>query len=340
MTKKQERDENPIDQIEGDDLLDGDLLPPDDLPKPPPISGDENPWADSKREEDEYSDSDGASRTRIYTLTIPNDDEAKGYGHLCLDTKNFSLAPQKSFECVVIYRIKPNIMNVPFNESRGLKSYERTTGYSLTGKHPTPDSQGNFCPECLNSDDVPFFQCSITPPYTKDKKTTPLSIESGVIPGTKIKGVGECPKGRWGNTLPAKVRKEYGIRSERAKPMCDKHIILFAWHLDYDVLFNGYFKRTSLPFATEFLASCTRGMGDDATQYPFHAFIARIEVEKVESYFIPKIINTNKWSDRRKIEPIVEYFKENKSRFVRNMMLVWEEMKNKDAKAEEFPPED
>lgn len=339
MTKKktrEDREEQVIDEIEGDDLLDGDMLPPDteetdDLPAPPPMPTEEdNPWAGETRKKDEYSDRDGEQRTRSYTLSIPNDEDAEGRGMLCLDVKNMSLAPQESFECVVIERIMPNIYSVPFNEAKHLKSYEKTIGYSLDGLHPTPDSNGNVCEECLNKDGIPFLYCSIEPPYNPDKKPTPLLTDKGKLPGTKIAAQGECPWGRWGNTLEAKARKEWGIKNPKAKPSCDAHIIMFIWHLGYDVLFTAYHKRTSLPNAKDFVASCTRGMGDNAVEYPFHAFVARYTVIKQDKYFIPKITNTGQWSDRKRIEPVVEYFNANRDSFIKNMMLVWEEQRKKD----------
>jgi hypothetical protein len=319
-------------------ILDGpDLISGDDQQDVPSLSPSSNPWGDSERKEDEFTGRDGESRRSILTLAIPNDKDSPGYGMLCLDKKNFTLAPEELFDCVILDRIMPNIAQLPFNESKNKPAWECITGYSFNGLNPSPWPNGNFCEDCLNTDGVPYFQCSIDPPFDRDDPT-PLATESGIIPGTKIKGVGECLWARWARTLQPKVRKAYGIKNADAKPYCDKHIIFIGWHQKYEALFVSYFKRTSYPSARAFLGSCNRGMGDNAKSLPFHNFIAQISVQKKGTYFIPKIVNTGGWSDPTLMKPVVEFFNENRKKFVRNLLVTYSELMKKDKDVMDFPP--
>lgn len=53
-----------------------------------------------------------------------------------------------------------------------------------------------------------------------------------------------------------------------------------------------------------------------------------------------RIDNTGEWSDPDIVTPAYNYFDENRSKFVKNLALVLEDMKKKADKDMEFPPED
>ena len=348
MGKKEERETSPIDDLEdGVELEDNDVTEGEELPPLP--SAAESPWGDE--EDDVDKDRDGEGRTRIFTLSVPNEEERDGrinpgYKKLCLDPKNFTLDPEDFIDCIVLDRIYPNMFQVPYAESKGLEPWQKMLGYSFDGDHPSVNKGGELFDQCIGPDDVPFFLCSCEPPYDPSKKNlhTPLADDAGKlkIPGNKktITAAGECPWGRWANTLDAKTRKKFGIRSDKAKPQCDKHIIFFLWHLRYEVLFTAYFKRTSYPSARIFLQSLTKGFGDKRKKFPPRAFIARISLEKKGIYATSKIQNTNQWSDPDQVKPIHDYFKENRPKFVKNLAVVLEERKQKAIEAGEFPPDE
>lgn len=345
MVKKKERETVSIDDMEdgvdtGEEEVDS-----------PPISTVKSPWDDTPADDEDPRD--GEPSKRIYTLSVPNEETIDGktnigYQQLCLDPKKFTLPPEKVIECVVLARIFPNIFQVPYNESKGMKAWDKMLGYSFDGLHPSVNLAGECFEECLNvhNDDIPYLLCSIEPPYDPSKKSkiTPLSKEKGSldIPKSKksLAAEGECPKGRWANTLDVKIRKMYGIKTDKAPPMCDRHIIFFSWHLRYEVVFASYFKRTSYASARAFTASRIRGVGESARKFPFRAFVANISVEKEKNYARSRIDNTGEWSDPSIVEPAFNYFEENKNRFVKNLALVLEDRKKKDAEAMEFPPED
>lgn len=310
-----------------------------------------SPWDNSEVDDDD--DRDGEPSKRIYTLSVPNEEEVNGrpnpgYRKLCLDSKKWTFPPEDKTECVVLSRIFPNIYQVPFNESKGMEPWEKMLGYSFDGIQPAVNLGGDCFEECCNvyNDDMPYLNCSIEPPYDPSKKNKAVALDNAVgslvIPGSKktLAAEGECPKGRWSNTLDAKTRKLYGIKSDKAPPMCDKHIIFFCWHLKFEVAFAAYFKRTSYASARAFLSSRTRGLGDNQKKYPFRAFLAQISVEKEGRYARMRIDNTGEWSDPDIVTPAYNYFDENRSKFVKNLALVLEDMKKKADKDMEFPPED
>jgi hypothetical protein len=347
MSKK-ERETASIDDIEDavseepiDTGEEEDRLPPHPVVK--------SPWDNA--EPDEADPRDGEPSKRIYTLSVPNEEEVggktnPGYQLLCLDAKKFTLPPEKMIECVVLARIFPNIFQVPYTESRSMKPWEKMLGYSFTGLHPSVNLAGECFEECTNvhNNDIPYYLCSIEPPYDPSKKSRIVSLSQDKgelkVPKSKkaLKAEGECPKGRWANTLDVKTRKLYGIKTDKAPPMCDKHIIFFSWHLKYEVVFASYFKRTSYPSAKTFLSTRIRGVGEGAKEYPFRAFVANISVEKEKSYARSRIDNTGEWSDPSVVEPAFNYFMENKNRFVKDLALVLEDMKKKHDAEMEFPP--
>jgi hypothetical protein len=157
--------------------------------------------------------------------------------------------------------------------------------------------------------------------------------------GMEIKCQGECPRARWGNTMTEEDRKKYSVRTEKAKPFCDEHIILYCWHLYREVLFAQYFKRASLDDADDYLKGFNRG-GPSGGKLPLYRFVSRISIKHVEEYAIPTIVNTGVEADYNKIKPIVDWFDEREGDFVRNLSVSLQDMEEKAAEEEEFPPKE
>lgn len=313
----------------------------EDTVEAPPSPDD--PWAGQARKKDEYSDRDAKPRVKIYTLGIPNKPMKDGavnpaYRRLCLDSK-LAIAPRDLIRCIVFHRTYPNIAQIPYKEQSKDEPWKNYLGYSMDGIKPTPDSTGKFMKFC--SQDVaknldtgemgwkesPFLMCS-QPTVFKDGEPQETSLD-----------VRECPWGRWGNSMSLADREKYKIKAD-TRPLCNDHIILYCWDLDIMVPFRAYFKVTSLGSARDFLGSCSRGVGDDITKYPFYAFEAQITVEDHDEYATAKIMNTNKFTDPNRISPIVNWFEANKDIFVQNTAVQMEDMKNKAEKAGEFKKED
>jgi hypothetical protein len=297
-----------------------------------PKPGDD-PWAGEEREKDER---DGEPRVKIYNLSIPNkatrnEKPNPGYHKLCLD-QDFAIEPRDIIRCIVLDRTFPRVAQVPFKKQKDLpqdQPWLKYLGYSFDGHVPSPDSEGKYMKMCLNGD-VCWKQCSL-----------PSRFEDGEVQVTPLAD-GECPHGRWGNTLPADIQTKFKVDDE-TPPRCNDQIVFYCWDLDIMIPFRAFFKITSIGYARDFIASCSRGMGDDIHQYPFYAFEAQIMVEDKGEYSIPKIINTNKFTQPATVKPIVAWLKQHRQIVVRNLSLQMEEFrKNKEKKdaATDFNPKD
>jgi hypothetical protein len=191
---------------------------------------------------------------------------------------------------------------------------------------PAADSDGVYFKLCTH-ENKPFKICSIGSKFVDGEvEEVPL-------------GDGECPWGRWGNSITEANRQQWKIKDEDT-PTCDDQIILYCWDLDMMVPFRAYFKVMSYGYARDFLASCTRGIGEKATEYPFHAFVAHITVEDKDEYALTRIVNTGNFTVKDQIMPIVKWFDDNQGIFVRNLALQMEEARKKADKAGEFKKED
>jgi len=338
---KQENNEK-IDDLEGDILFD-----------PEPLE--ENPWDKEKAEEDVHTKRDDRSVTskEIYTLSIPNTERLKngepnpGYNKLCLD-KDHSIPPATEIPCVVLKRIRPNIESVPWNESQGLPPWEKTIGYSFDGEIPTPNKKGDYFPSCIDPfTEKPYAYCSLPTEYDGNRDIVVRDIDykavrtitrkdfSYLSKDAAIEVCGECPRGRWANTMSDVDRKKYGIRTNTKPPSCDEHILMYCWHLNLKLLFVIYFKRSSLGGASNFLGSFARKSGDeDIHRLPLFRYESIIRIKQLERHSIPVISNTGKEANYREIKPIVEWFKTRENDFVRNLSITLQELKE----AEEATP--
>lgn len=329
----EERSEKSIDQMEQDAGAEEDSVPA------PPVTKDtvsSDPWGGEERKKDQFSDRDAEPRVKIYTLGIPNKPAKDGqpnpgYRRLCLD-KKMGIAPREVIRCVVLHRTYPNLAQVPFKEAQKLPESEpwrRYLGYSFEGERPTPDSAGKYFKLCKNAEGVAFKMCSLETQWDDDGHPIETPLKDG-----------ECPWGRWGNSM---VEADRGLKWKipiDATPTCNNQIILYCWDLDIMVPFRAYFKVTSYGYADDFLGSCTIGVGDNAKKRPFHAFVAHITVEDRDEYAVSKIVNTKQFTDPAQIKPIVKWFEENKSIFVQNLSLQMEEAKKRADKATDFKKED
>lgn len=332
--QKENKPESP--DLIGDDL-DGDILDP---PKDEAVS----PWDKEEAEPDVYDEKDSTTSREIYVMGIPNEPKLKsgadnpGYRKVCFD-KEMTIPPADSVQCVVLKRIRPNIEQVPFNESKGLEPWEKILGYSLDSIRPTPNTQGEYFPSCISSETgMPYCRCS-SPSVFEDGEVVEKEIDTDIeeditkkiFPYLKskevIKAKGECYRGRWANTIPEATRKALGVRSIKDKPICDHHIIIYAWHLGERFLFSGYFKRASLKGADNFLASFKRNIGPETKRLKLPSRVAEITVKDCGQYAIPVISNTGREANYTQIKPIMEWFKEREGRFVRNTSVSLEEMK-------------
>ncbi len=296
-----------------------------------------DPWSGEKRKEDEFSDRDGEARVKLYTLSIPNEPLKKGnpnpgFRRLCLD-QDGAIAPRDVIRCIVIDRTLPKLAQVPYKEGKKLpkdEPWRKYLGYSRDGLSPTPDSQGNFMPMCVGPDSKPWTKCSL-PSIFKDGEVQEIPLEEG-----------ECPRGRWGNSMVDIDRTKFKVDITDS-PKCDDQIILYLWDLDMMIPFVAYFKIMSYASARDFLASCTRSIGGEKKEYPFYSFVAQISIEDKAEYVIPNIINTNQFTEPAKVKPIINWFDDNRDKLVRNLSVQMEEMKKKKAekdKAAEFHKED
>ncbi len=322
----EERAEKSIEQMEKD----AETVPA------PKVEGDD-PWAGEKRTEDEYSERDGEARVRIYSLSIPNKptkdgNPNPGFRRLCLD-QDYAIAPRDVIRCVVLHRTLPKLAQIEYKAAEKLpkdEPWRKYLGYSMSGLTPTPDSQGVCFPMCIGPDKKPWKGCSIQSRF-----------EDGEVQEETL-GDGECPHGRWGNSMIEAERTKYNL-TDKSAPRCNDQVILYCWDLDLMIPFIGYFKVTSISSARDFIASCSRSIGGETKEYPFYAFVAQIVIEDKGQYVIPKIVNTNQFTEPSKIKPIVNWFAENKDKLVRNLSLQMEEAKKKKAEkdsAADFNPKE
>jgi len=324
---KDSREEKSIDEMEKE------ASASEDIPAPPDS---DDPWAGEERKQDKFSDRDGEAKVKLYTLSIPNEpvvggNPNPGFRKLCLD-RDMAIEPRDHIRAVVLDRIMPNIAQVPYKEAKKIpkdEPWRKYLGYSFDGVAPSADKEGVFFRKCLDVDGNPFKSCSLNPGFDSDGS-----------PRVKELGDGECPWGRWTNSLTESDREKYKIKDDDAPPMCNNNILLYCWDLDISVPFVAYFKVTTIGYAKDFLASCTRGLGEEQKQYPFYAFEVLFSVVDKGEYATAKIVNTNKFSNPGRIKPVVSWFNENRELMVRNVAVQMGELKKKAEDAGDFKPED
>jgi hypothetical protein len=325
MVMTENRADKSIEQMEAD---------AETVPAPKAGEGDD-PWAGEGRAQDEFSDRDGEARVRIYSLSIPNKPTKDGnpnlgFRRLCLD-KDYAIAPRDVIRCVVLHRTLPKLAQIPYKEAEKLpkdEPWRKYLGYSMNGISPSPDSQGNCFSMCVGPDKKSWAQCS-SPSVFKDGEVVEVPLEDG-----------ECPWGRWGNSMIDADRTRFKIANTDT-PECNDQVVLYCWDLDLMIPFIAYFKITSISSARDFIASCSRNIGGEVKEYPFYAFVAQIIIDDKGQYVVPKIVNTNQYTEPAKIKPIIGWFVENKEKFVRNLSLQMEDAKKKKAEkdsAADFNP--
>ena len=101
-------------------------------------------------------------------------------------------------------------------------------------------------------------------------------------------------------------------------------------------MFVSYFKRSSYGGATSFLNTFVQP-GPEGRRHPLSRYESLITVRKEGKFAVANIANTREEADYDKIKPVMEWFKERKDHFIRNLALVLEEQKIQDMQEMEFP---
>jgi len=348
------REEKDIDQMEKDAAIQDDSGDEVEVKAPPPTGKEEpdDPWAGEERKDDEYSKGDKEATVKLYTLSIGDEPVLNGkpnpaFRKLCL-VKDMSIEPRELIRCAVLERIRPRIAQIDYQESKKLPKDEpwlKYLGYSFNGNHPSPDSQGNVFSLCINKDKgKPYYRCSMRSKWDEagNVEEVPLLDDSGKIQEGNEKPInahGECPWGRWGNSLTDEDRKLYGISVDDT-PMCNENLLLYCWDLDLLAPFVVYFKVSSIKAGEAFVSSCERGIGDKKKKYPFYAFEAHLTVLDKGRFAIPHIINTGKFILPKDIKPVVKWFENNRHLLVRNLSLSMEESKKRKEEQMSMPTDD
>jgi hypothetical protein len=298
---------------------------------------DDNPWAGEERKKDEQSDKDAEPRVKVYTLSVPNKtmrkgEPNKGWRKLCLD-KDYAIAPRDIIRCVVLHRQYQKLAQIPYKQGEKVPKdtpWLKYLGYSIDAAKPTPDSTGWYFPRCRCSETECWKQCSI-----------PTVFKDGEVQETPLLD-GECPWGRWGNAMTEADRDKYKLTKDD-KPLCNNQTVFYCYDLDIMVPFVAYFKVTSLQSASDFLAACSRRIGDEVVEYPFHAFEGQISVQGEDEFFTSHIMNTTKYTKPALIKPLVTWFENNRGIIIRNLAAQMEEAKKRKAKKDaetDFNPEE
>ena len=334
MAKEKEREEKSIDEIESA----GEVTAPD-LTK----NGTDD-WAGEEAESDKFDDRDREQTVRLYKMFIGNTPLMDGKQHpgfrkLCLD-KNLEILPRDMIRCVALERRRPRLAQVDYDKRDKLKdSLDRYLGYSHDGSRPSMDPDGNFLPLCIGSG-KPFACCSHRTTF-EDRVPVmeSLSDETYAFKRDKITqdGVGECPWGRWGNSITEEDRLRFKI-GEEDRPRCPEQVSIYFWDLDLSIPFVVYFKVKSLKTAEAFIASFFEGFGEHRKKRHLYSYEAHIGVEDKGNYAIPRLMNTKKPTKKKLVAPIVDWWNSSRGQLVRPLVDVIKEIRERNEEAADFDP--
>ena len=335
MAKEKDRMEESIDEIESDAVV-----------KAPDLDKPDDDWAGEEATADKFDDRDKEQTVRLYKAFIGNTATLDGKLHpgfrkLCLD-KNLEILPRDSIRCVALERRRPRLAQVDYDKRDKLKdSLDRYLGYSHDGYRPSMDPDGNFLSMCISDNGKPFACCSSRTNFEDGAPCIdPLSDEKHEYKrgDVKITGEGECPKGRWGNSLTEEDRLRFKI-GEDDKPKCPEQVSIYFWDLDLNVPFVVYFKVKSLKTAETFIASFFDGFGENRKKRPLYSYEAQIMVEDHGNYATPKLINTKKPTKKNRVQPIVDWLEGSKGLFIRPVVDVIKEIRERNEESVDFDPE-
>lgn len=365
MTKKkkeEEKEEKSIDEIENDN----ETVPAPDFSDD---SDTIDPNADlDEREDDEFSDEDKEEYVKLHTAFVSKEEPTTEagtvnphYRKIMLD-RNGSLGYHDELSVIVLERRRPRLAMIDYNKRDKVKDkpWKANLGTSFDGKCPSIDENGNVLAYCRHPKDhptnpgVPFAICSRKSEYDEDGLVmiTPLdrevkaTLERTKSDGTKVTvdACGECPRGRWKNTLSDAEKEEFNILpGNNDSPDCDLIVDIYGWVLDIEVPFIATFKSGGIASAENFIKSCVVGFGANRRKVAFHNFIAHLGVESGSTagnnWQRLKIMNTKDRTDKKVVGPIVEWWKENRANLIRDRMMMIQRQAEKAEKEESFDPD-
>jgi hypothetical protein len=333
MAKEKERMEESIDEIESDTAV-----------KAPDLEKSDDDWAGQEATADKFDDKDREQTVKLYKLFIGNTplvgtELHPGFRKLCLD-KKMEILPREIIRCVALERRRPRLAQVDYDKREKLKnSLDRYLGYSHDGIRPSMDPDGNFLPMCIG-EGKPFAMCSGRTRFEDGAPCIePLSDEKFefVRGDMKQDGAGECPRGRWGNSLTDEDRLRFKI-GEEDRPKCPEQVSIYFWDLDLSIPFVVYFKVKSLKTAESFIASFFDGFGESRKKRPLYSYEAQIMVEDHGNYATPKMINTKKPTSKKLVQPIIDWWDASRGAFIRPLVDVIKEIRERNEEAADFDP--
>jgi hypothetical protein len=315
---------DPIDGIEQELDADAPSVAPPDLDGKP-----EDTPEESEREDDEFSGEDKEQRMVLYSIFIPNEgvsptlEDKKTpnpkYRKLNLD-RDGQLGYHDLLRCAVLERRRHRVCEVPYKVRDKVvpkdEPWKRWLGFSFNNKTPSINEDGECLQYCKHFEaGVPFAMCS--------KKTTfedgealiePLEKCKATLVSTdgkqKIKASGECPNGRWKNTLDEEVKELFKIKpGDNDAPLCNNQVVFYSWALDLAIPFRVIFKSTAVKSADRFLAECSVGYGSTLRKLDFWKFVGHLDVFDGGNFVRPNITNTKDRTVTEEIEPVVEWWK-------------------------------
>lgn len=334
MAKEKEREDKSIDEIEDGEKVKAPALQKDTA----------DDWLGDEAPSDKFDGKDRDQTVRLYKLYIGNEPLKDGSQHpafrkLCLD-RNLEILPREMIRCLALERRRPRLAQVEYEKQKKLKDpLERYLGYSHDGDRPTMDPDGMFLPLCVG-DGAPFAECSHRTrfednvPVVENLSDDTFQFERGK---TKMTGKGECPWGRWGNSISEEDRLRFKI-GEDDRPKCPEQVSMYFWDLDLNMPFVVYFKVKSLKTAEAFIASFFEGFGEQRKKRPLYSYEAHILVEDHGNYAIPKMINTKKPTKKQVVMPIIDWWEGSREQLVRPLVDVIKEIREKNEEAEDFDP--
>ena len=315
MAKK----DDPIDEIEKD---------LDDQPSvaAPDLDAKEEPAVEeSERVSDEFSEDDKEQRMILYNSFIPKDNALlddkvtpnPAYRKINLD-RDGQLGYWDSLRSSVLERRRHRVCEVPYKKRDSIpkeEPWKRYLGFSFNNKTPSINEVGECLVCCKHPETgVPFAMCSKPTTFEDgEAKIEPLEECKATLKSTdgkkKVKADGECPFGRWKNTLDDDVKEFFKIKAgENDAPLCNKQLVLYQWALDLAVPFRTIFKSTAQPSAEKALAECSTGYGASLRKLDFWKFVMHLEVHDGGTFVRPNITNTRERTNTDEMEPVVGWW--------------------------------
>lgn len=330
-----ERDESNIDDLEKTAEQGASVPPPE-----------KNGWGSMTREDDQFSGKDKEPSIRLYRLYIGNEPMLSGDIHpafrkLCLD-RDLAIQPRDMIRAILLERRYTRCAQIPYDKRDKLPKDDHTAkyiGYSHDGVRPSVNSLGEPLMLCINQEhEKPFLLCSGDSVYKDNEvQVTPLIQDNGIVKynDKEFPAVGECPYGRWGNTLTPEDQAKYKIADEDA-PKCPSGISAYLWDLDLAIPLMFEARISSYKSMAALISTFTVGMGEQRRKLEFYTQIIHISVEDRGNYAIPKFINTRQPSSKSEVQPVVDWWAENNGMLIRDRVHSIEDYRKKKEEAESF----